>query len=80
MGDRLQKMEEEAVMRRKEEEEQEEGRVGEIHQALKLLNGNIGKVSQDSKDRYEMLKSEMAVWAKTVEIRVEDLRNKGEVD
>jgi len=34
-------------------------KVLEIHNALKLLNGNIGKVGSDAKDRYEMLGNEM---------------------
>jgi hypothetical protein len=33
----------------------------EIHNALKLLNQNIGKVNSDSKDRYDMVASEMRV-------------------
>jgi hypothetical protein len=33
----------------------------EIHNALKLLNQNIGKVNSDSKDRYDMVSQEMRV-------------------
>jgi hypothetical protein len=31
----------------------------EIHNALKLLNSNIGKVNTDGKDRYDMIGEEM---------------------
>ncbi len=31
----------------------------EIHNALKLLNVNIGKVNSDSKDRFDMVSQEM---------------------
>ena len=33
----------------------------EIHNAFKLLNQNIGKVNSDSKDRFDMVNSEMRV-------------------
>lgn len=36
-------------------------KVVEIHNALKLLNNNIGKVNNDSKDRYDMLNNEVRV-------------------
>lgn len=36
-------------------------KVVEIHNALKLLNNNIGKVNDDSKDRYDILNKELKV-------------------
>jgi hypothetical protein len=36
-------------------------KVLEIHNALKLLNNNIGKVGSDSKDRYGMISDEIKV-------------------
>ena len=36
-------------------------KVLEIHNALKLLNGNINKTASDSKDRYSMVNDEIKV-------------------
>lgn len=36
-------------------------KVIEIHNALKLLNSNIGKCGSDSKDRYDMITNEVRV-------------------
>lgn len=36
-------------------------KVIEIHNALKLLNSNIGKANTDSKDRYDMITNELRV-------------------
>jgi len=51
-------------------------KVLEIHNALKLLNGNIGKVSSDSKDRYEMLSNEQKLLEQSVSSQLADLRFK----
>ena len=55
-------------------------KVIEIHSALKLLNSNIGKVSADSKDRFEMINNEMRVHENAISSQIQDLRNKVEVD
>lgn len=55
-------------------------KVIEIHSALKLLNSNIGKVSADSKDRFEMVNNEMRVHENAISSQIQDLRNKVEVD
>lgn len=52
----------------------------EIHNALKLLNNNIGKVNSDAKDRYDILNNEMRVFENACNSLIQDLRNKVEVD
>ncbi len=55
-------------------------KVIEIHNALKLLNSNIGKVNSDAKDRFDMINNEMRVMENAVSVQIQDLRNKVEVD
>ncbi len=52
----------------------------EIHNALKLLNQNIGKVNSDSKDRFDMVSSEMRVLENAVSSQIQDMRLKSEID
>lgn len=52
---------EEGAKWRTEYEDLNTKKVVEIHNALKLLNSNIGKTNSDSKDRYEMMLNEMRV-------------------
>ena len=52
----------------------------EIHNALKLLNSNIGKVNSDGKDRFDSVSSEMRVLENALQAQVGDLRLKSEVD
>ena len=48
-------------MWRSEFEDVNTKKVLEIHNALKLLNNNIGKVSSDSKDRFAIVSDEIKV-------------------
>jgi len=52
---------EEGLKWRSEFEDLNTKKIIEIHNALKLLNQNIGKVNSDSKDRYDMVSQEMRV-------------------
>ena len=52
---------EESLKWRSEFEDLNTKKIIEIHNALKLLNQNIGKVNSDSKDRFDMISSEMRV-------------------
>lgn len=55
-------------------------KVIEIHNALKLLNSNIGKVNSDAKDRFDMITNDFRVMENAISVQIQDLRNKVEVD
>lgn len=55
-------------------------KVIEIHNALKLLNSNIGKVNSDAKDRFDMMTNDFRVMENAISVQIQDLRNKVEVD
>ena len=76
----LQKQVEENSKWRGDYEDINTKKVIEIHNALKLLNSNIGKVNSDSKDRFDMINNEMRVLENAVSVQIQDLRNKVEVD
>lgn len=52
----------------------------EIHNALKLLNVNIGKVNSDSKDRFDMVSQEMRTVENAVGSQLQEIRLKSEID
>jgi len=76
----VQKQVEENKKWRDEYEEVNTRKLLEVHNALKLLNGNIGKVNTDSKDRYDLLQNEVRVLENALHSQLQDLKNKFEVD
>lgn len=74
------KQTEEQIKWRSEFEDLNTKKIIEIHNALKLLNQNIGKVNSDSKDRYDIVSSEMRVFENAINSQIADLKLKSELD
>jgi hypothetical protein len=71
---------EEGLKWRSEFEDLNTKKIIEIHNALKLLNQNIGKVNSDSKDRFDMVSQEARVLENAVTSQLQDIRLKSEID
>ena len=76
----ISKQTEESLKWRSEFEDLNTKKIIEIHNALKLLNQNIGKVNSDSKDRFDMVSQEARVLENAVSSQLQDMRLKSEID